>query len=218
MWGTTPACRRLHQQSRCNLFLQRYTQGALCNFGIFVTPAQVWSTPSSTEGWLAPEVLHNAPVFPDASVDYEAVIPWKGALLRQTAAQCVQALSGTDRLTFEAFCAEQHAWLGAFAKFMALKDANAGLPWTQWTHRTDPDPVAVAAYKFLQWQFFRQWQALKQYCHDHGVRLIGDLPIYVAHDSADVWGHPASFALDGTGQPTEIVDVPLDCFSTTGQR
>ena len=71
---------------------------------------------------------------------------------------CVQAFSGTDRLTFEAFCAERHAWLEAFARFMALKEANAGLPWTQWTHCTDPDPVAVAAYKFLQWQFFRQWQ------------------------------------------------------------
>jgi len=171
-----------------------------------------------TEGWLAPEALHDAPVFPDASVDYEAVIPWKGALLRQTAARCAPALSGTDRLTFETFCAEQHAWLEAFARFMALKEANAELPWTQWTHRTDPDPVAVAAYKFLQWQFFRQWQALKQYCHDRGIRLIGDLPIYVAHDSADVWGHPALFALDDTGQPMEVAGVPPDYFSTTGQR
>jgi 4-alpha-glucanotransferase len=171
-----------------------------------------------TEGWLAPAALHDAPVFPDACVDYEAVIPWKGALLRQTAAQCVQALSGTDRLTFEAFCAEQHAWLEIFAKFMTLKEANAGLPWTQWTHRTDPDPEAVAAYKFLQWQFFRQWQALKQYCHDYSIRLIGDLPIYVAHDSADVWGDPALFALDDTGQPTEVAGVPPDYFSATGQR
>ena len=171
-----------------------------------------------TEGWLAPEALHNAPVFPDASVDHEVVIPWKGALLRQTAARCVQAFSGTDRLTFEAFCTEQHAWLEAFARFMALKEANADLPWTQWTHCTDPDPVAVAAYKFLQWQFFRQWQALKQYCHDRGIRLIGDLPIYVAHDSADVWGHPVLFALDDTGQPTEVAGVPPDYFSTTGQR
>jgi 4-alpha-glucanotransferase len=75
-------------------------------------------------------VLHNAPVFPDASVDYEAVIPWKGVLLRQTAAQRVQTLSGTDRLTFEALCADKHAWLEAFARFMALKEANAGLSWT----------------------------------------------------------------------------------------
>ena len=127
------------------------------------------------DGWLAPAALHQAPVFPDTSVAYEAVIPWKGTLLRQTAAQCVQALAGTERLTFEAFCAEKHSWLEAFARFMALKEAHAGLPWTQWTPGTTPDPVAVAAYKFLQWQFFRQWQALKQYCHDHGIRLIGDL-------------------------------------------
>src|SRR5262249_46548667 len=72
--------------------------------------------------------------------------------------------------------------------------------------------------KFLQWQFFRQWQALKQYCHDRGIRLIGDLPIYVAHDSADVWGHLALFALDDTGQPMEVAGVPPDYFSTTGQR
>jgi 4-alpha-glucanotransferase len=101
---------------------------------------------------------------------------------------------------------------------MALKEANADLPWTQWTHCTNPDPVAVAAYKFLQWQFFRQWQALKQYCHDHGIRLIGDLPIYVAHDSADVWAQPALFALDDTGHPTEVAGVPPDYFSPTGQR
>jgi 4-alpha-glucanotransferase len=171
-----------------------------------------------TDGWLAPAALHDAPVFPDASVAYEAVIPWKGALLRQTAAQCVQALAGTDRLTFEAFCAEQHAWLEAFARFMALKEAHAGRPWTHWTPRTDPDPVAVAAYKFLQWQFFQQWQALKQYCHDHGIRLLGDLPIYVAHDSADVWAQPTLFALDDTGHPTEVAGVPPDYFSATGQR
>ena len=171
-----------------------------------------------TEGWLAPDALHDAPVLPDASVEYEAVIPWKGTLLRQTAARCVQALAGTERLAFEAFCAEKHAWLEAFATFMALKEANADLPWTQWTHRSDPDPVAVAAYKFLQFQFFRQWQALKQYCHARGIRLIGDLPIYVAHDSADVWGHPDLFELDDTGQPTQVAGVPPDYFSATGQR
>ena len=171
-----------------------------------------------TEGWLAPEALHDAPVFPDASVEYEAVMPWKGTLLRQTAARCVQALAGTERLAFEAFCAEKHVWLEAFATFMALKEANAALPWTQWTHHNDPDPVAVAAHKFLQFQFFRQWQALKQYCHARGIHLIGDLPIYVAHDSADVWGHPDLFELDDTGQPTQVAGVPPDYFSANGQR
>ena len=70
----------------------------------------------------------------------------------------------------------------------------------------------------MQWQFFRQWQALKQYCHGHDIRLLGDVPIYVAHDSADVWGQPELFALDNTGQPTGVAGVPPDYFSATGQR
>jgi 4-alpha-glucanotransferase len=82
------------------------------------------------DGWLAPAALHQAPVFPDTSVEYEAVIPWKGTLLRQTAVQCVQALAGTERLTFEAFCVAQYAWLNGFAQFMALKEAQAGCHWT----------------------------------------------------------------------------------------
>jgi 4-alpha-glucanotransferase len=100
---------------------------------------------------------------------------------------------------------------------MALKEANSGYPWTQWTRKTNPNSVAVQAYKFLQFQFFHQWQALRQYCHAHGICLIGDVPIYVAHDSADVWGHPELFVLDDTGQPTMVAGVPPDYFSATGQ-
>ena len=169
------------------------------------------------EGYLPRAVLDNTPTFPAAFVDYDAVMQWKEALLRQTARTCVQALAGTDRLAFETFCAAKQAWLDDFATFMALKDANAGRPWTQWTHRINPDPVLVQVYKFLQWQFFRQWQALKQYCHARGIYLLGDMPIYVAHDSADVWGHPDLFALDDTGQPTVVAGVPPDYFSATGQ-
>ena len=169
------------------------------------------------EGWLPRAALDDVPTFPATFVDYEALSQWKEPLLRQTAATCVQALSGTDRLTFEAFCAEKHSWLDGFATFMALKEANAGRPWTQWTRKTNPDLVAVQAYKFLQFQFFRQWQALRQYCHARGIRLIGDVPIYVAHDSADVWGHSELFALDDTGQPTIVAGVPPDYFSATGQ-
>ncbi len=169
------------------------------------------------EGWLPQTALDHAPAFPATSVDYGAVMQWKEALLRQSAATCAQALAGTDRLTFEAFCAEKQAWLDGFATFMALKDANAGRPWTQWTRCTDPDPVLVQAYKFLQFHFFRQWQALKQHCHRRGICLLGDMPIYVAHDSADVWGHPELFALDDSGQPTIVAGVPPDYFSATGQ-
>lgn len=170
-----------------------------------------------TEGWLPPTALRDVPAFPATCVDYEAVIRWKEPLLRRMAVACVEALSGTDRLTFEAFCAEQAGWLDDFATFMALKEANGGRPWTQWSHRRAPNPVLVQAYKFLQWQFCRQWQALRQYCHGHGICLVGDVPLYVAHDSADVWGHPELFVLDDSGQPTVVAGVPPDYFSATGQ-
>jgi 4-alpha-glucanotransferase len=170
------------------------------------------------EGWLPQAALYDAPAFPASSVDYAAVIPWKEALLRRMAVTCVPALKGTDRVAFEEFCATKQAWLDDFATFMALKEANAGCPWPQWTRTTDADPQAVLAYKFLQFQFFRQWQGLRQYCHARGIRLLGDLPIYVAHDSADVWGHPELFALAATNQPTVVAGVPPDYFSATGQH
>ncbi|MBM3223754.1 MAG: 4-alpha-glucanotransferase [Candidatus Tectomicrobia bacterium] len=170
------------------------------------------------EGWLPASVLHDAPRFPEQAVDYATLLPWKGNLLRQMAQRCVPALTGTDRLAFEAFCAEKQPWLDAFATFIACKEAQAGRVWTAWPAAVVPEPSLVAAHKFLQWQFFRQWQALKQYCHAAGIRLIGDMPIYVAHDSADVWGHPALFALDEGGQPTGVAGVPPDYFSATGQR
>jgi 4-alpha-glucanotransferase len=169
------------------------------------------------EGWLARSVLEEAPAFLTTGVDYTAVRQWKGALLQRTARACVGALSGTERLAFEAFCAEKHAWLDRFATFMALKEVNGGSVWTRWTQRTPPDPEAMAAHKFLQWQFFRQWQGLKQYCNARGIRLIGDMPIYVAHDSADVWGNPELFVLDAEGTPTVVAGVPPDYFSATGQ-
>lgn len=170
------------------------------------------------EGWLAPAALQDAPSFPATAVDYATVVPWKTALLRQMAATCVQSLGGEDRLAFETFCATQHAWLDSFATFMACKEAQGGLPWTQWPRQTVADPLAVKVQQFLQFQFFRQWHALKQYCHTHGVHLMGDVPIYVAHDSADVWAHPELFMLDDSGEPTQVAGVPPDYFSATGQR
>ncbi|MGE3539194.1 MAG: 4-alpha-glucanotransferase [Candidatus Tectimicrobiota bacterium] len=170
------------------------------------------------EGWLAPAALREAPTLPATFVDYAAVRQWKGALLRHMATACVQALAGTERVAFEEFAAAQAGWLEGFATFMALKEANQGLPWPQWTRKTKPDATLAAAHTFLQWQFFRQWQGLRQYCQARGIALIGDAPIYVAHDSADVWGNPEGFALDDTGQASMVAGVPPDYFSATGQR
>jgi len=130
-------------------------------------------------------------------------------------------LDNTDlRPDFEAFTRQQAHWLDDYALFRALKDEHGGVAWTEW----DPIEDAVErlksqieAQKFYQFLFFRQWFALKQYANDRGIRIIGDFPIFVAHDSADVWTNPQLFKLDADGKPLVVAGVPPDYFSSTGQ-
>ncbi len=130
---------------------------------------------------------------------------------------------------FEKFCAEQAAWLEDYALFMAAKDAHGGIAWTQWEPALAArEPAAlerwserlageIAAYKFWQYEFFRQWGALREACHQRGIRIMGDVPIYVAHDSAEVWTARELFWLDERGNPLKVSGVPPDYFSATGQ-
>ncbi len=130
---------------------------------------------------------------------------------------------------FETFCVEQAAWLGDYALFMAAKDAHGGIAWTGWEPALAArEPVAlawwtkrlageIAAYKFWQFEFFRQWGALREACRLRGIRIMGDVPIYVAHDSAEVWTAPELFWLDERGNPLKVAGVPPDYFSATGQ-
>jgi 4-alpha-glucanotransferase len=118
---------------------------------------------------------------------------------------------------FDAFRRREKAWLEDFARFMALREAHQGAAWTSWEN-TRPDPDAVRFYEFAQFIFFKQWSELKAYCGSKGIGLIGDLPIYVAHDSAEVWANPDLFKLDERGLPTVVAGVPPDYFSETGQR
>lgn len=112
---------------------------------------------------------------------------------------------------------------------MAGQDLHNGAIWTewdaglrqrdpsvlpQWRHRLMPE---IEIYKFVQFEFFRQWESLKNRCQRHGIRIMGDIPIYVAHDRADVWAHRDLFRLDELGRPTLVAGVPLDYFSATGQ-
>jgi 4-alpha-glucanotransferase len=113
--------------------------------------------------------------------------------------------------------------------FRALKDAHGGVAWIEWEPQfaaRDSGSLAAAraalrdkieAEKFYQYLFFRQWSALKAYCHERNIRIIGDAPIFVAYDSADVWSHPEMFKLDGEGRPIVVAGVPPDYFSSTGQ-
>jgi 4-alpha-glucanotransferase len=134
-----------------------------------------------------------------------------------------------QRESFARFCREQAAWLDDVALFMALKETHAWRAWYEW----EPELVARQAaalkrarvahaekienQKYRQWQFFEQWLAVKRAANERGIRIIGDAPIYVALDSADVWAHPDQFLLDKNLQPIVVAGVPPDYFSATGQ-
>jgi 4-alpha-glucanotransferase len=136
--------------------------------------------------------------------------------------------SRADRAAFDRFCESAKPWLDDFALFMALKDEHNGTAWTTWEAEIrQRDPRAVSEWtlrlapqlnviKYWQFEFSRQWQDLKTYCRQRDIRLMGDIPIYVAHDSADVWAHPELFYLDDRGNPTVVSGVPPDYFSATG--
>ncbi len=131
---------------------------------------------------------------------------------------------------FEAFCAEQGAWLPDYALFRALKERSGDLSWTRWeaglAHR-DPEALArarddlgaaIRRISWCQYEADRQWRAMRDRCRERGIGLIGDIPIFVAHESADVWSRPELFHLDDAGNPTVVAGVPPDYFSRTGQR
>ncbi len=130
---------------------------------------------------------------------------------------------------FNAFCAENAYWLENYALFMAIKDAHGGKPFHQWKEdirKREPEVLSfwvgkcsgrIQYYKMLQYFFFKQWYALKEYANKNGIKIIGDLPIYVAGDSADVWAEPKQFFLDKNLTPVEVAGCPPDAFSEDGQ-
>lgn len=181
------------------------------------------------QGLLEANALRDLPHFPARRVDYGPVIKCRFVKLRMAAQAFFAHLDGERKAEYEAFCAAEKEWLDDYALFMAAKDAHAGVAWTKWNAdlaaRT-PEAVArwtatlavgIAEYKFWQFEFFRQWGALRAECNRRGIRIMGDVPIYVAHDSVDVWTAREFFWLDEAGHPTKISGVPPDYFSATGQ-
>ncbi len=183
----------------------------------------------AAEGYLDPADLADSPDFPAARVDYGPVIRFKRALLQASFEHFQAHATPAQREAFERFCQENAAWLDDFALFMALKDQHGGGPWIEW----EPDialrqPQAlerweqelaepVELHKYLQHLFFKQWLDLKAYANERRIRIIGDIPIFVAYDSADVWANPELFYLDEQGQLIVVAGVPPDYFSQTGQ-
>lgn len=182
------------------------------------------------EGLLADEDFYNVPEFSHTRVDFEQVAQVKLPLFRLACDRFKTQASPIRRTEFEGFCASKAYWLDNHALFMALKDVHEGLPWNTWEPAiAQRQPEAIQQWqeklhdeiffqKYLQFAFFQQWAALKSYVNLRGIEIIGDIPIYVAHNSADVWAHPENFCLDPeTGEPTLMAGVPPDYFSNTGQ-
>jgi len=182
------------------------------------------------EGWLSDADLSGAPAGPPDSADLEAALAWKRSRLVR-AAEAFRARAGSEpRAELADFRARETSWLEDWALFAALKDAHQGRPWTTWPAALagrDPQALdearerytaAIDAAVFAQWCFFRQWEALRARCRALDITLIGDVPIYVAHDSVEVWSRPDLFDLDPTGQPRSVSGVPPDYFSASGQR
>lgn len=180
------------------------------------------------EGLLRSDILAGRH-FPSERVDYGAVIPFKQALLRQAWDEFQTGHAPQLRQPFEEFRQRQAGWLADYALFMALKAEHQGRSWTEWEanlihremsaldaarQRLQPE---IGFVEFSQFLFFRQWSELKQYANARGVRLIGDVPIFVSADSADVWANPSQFLLDASRRPTFVAGVPPDYFSPTGQ-
>ncbi len=158
-----------------------------------------------------------------ALVDYGALFTGRARVLRKAFHRF------TPNAAYEAFLAANAHWLDDYALFMALKNRFGLRPWAAWPDGARLREAAVLAklqtelkedtafHRFIQYQFFTQWAALKQYANAHGVRVIGDIPIYVAMDSADTWAHPELFYLDADRRPIDVAGVPPDPFSQTGQ-
>ena len=180
------------------------------------------------DGLLSASELNPLPHFPKQFVDYGRVIHFKLPLLKRSFEALTKGASAM-REDFEDFCQKNNSWLTDYTLFMAIKEAHGGKVWTEWDKSIalrEPEAVRhwsvvleteIQAQKYFQYQFFRQWGALRRYALQRGVSIMGDLPIYVAHDSADVWAHPEMFHLDDSGMPALVAGVPPDYFSATGQ-
>ena len=177
-------------------------------------------------GWLAHQAILHDPRLPIDYVDFDAVTVLKEGSLR-LAYEGFRA-KGFDP-KFEEFITANTSWLDDFVFYQALKDVHAGHPWYEWEPElVERAPAAMAAWRerlaegiryheFVQYTFEIQWQELRAACQRRGLMVIGDLPIFVAHDSADVWANPELFYLDKRGQPLVVAGVPPDYFSETGQ-
>ena len=198
--------------------------GCLSSFAgnpLFISPQRLLR-----DDLLEPHDVAEVPRFADERVEFDRASALKFDLLL-TAWKRFK-----DHDALDAFIAaeEQRDWLEDYALFMTLKERAGGAPWWKWSPRLvrreraalkrarEQYAERIRFWQFVQFVFFRQWAAVREAAHARGIKIIGDVPIYVACDSADVWGNRELFELDESGQPTVVAGVPPDYFSATGQR
>jgi 4-alpha-glucanotransferase len=201
------------------------------NFSAFAgNPLMISLEQLANEGLLEVGELQPLPDSNPNRVEFSRVIPHKRQFLLRAFKRFQAALSGETEAQFNQFCREQAWWLDDFVLFMALLEANDGKPWSQWEEavaRRQPDALQaktqelheqIQFHRFLQYKFFEQWARLRAYTNGKGIQIVGDVSIYVCHNSSDVWAHPKLFKLDPqTLEPAYIAGVPPDYFSATGQ-
>jgi len=197
------------------------------------SPQLVALEPLVERGWLATIGADELRDTNLSHIDFARVEPWRLQKLRAAFAGFSQRASSADRTALAAFCGEHKSWLGDYALFMALdvhyRKSETWI-WSKWEPalaRRERSALAKARksfaveigfWQFVQWCFFTQWRAVKDYANHKGVQVVGDLPIFVAHHSADCWARPDLFLLDPAFEPSVVAGVPPDFFSPTGQR
>jgi 4-alpha-glucanotransferase len=191
------------------------------------------------DGFIDYRQLSEAPAFPTTKVDYGAVIPWKRKLLDDAAAAFISGASSENRREFAHFQSEEASWLPRYSLFRAIKDeydamaqaeGRRGALWNNYwpkalamsesaalARERERRAAAIERYDVLQFFFAEQWTALKDAANAEGIAVVGDIPIFVAEDSADVWSERSLFQLDESGRPIEVAGVPPDYFSEDGQ-
>jgi 4-alpha-glucanotransferase len=189
------------------------------------------------DGLLDQDGFADMPDFDASRVDFGLLIPWKLGLLQKAFSLFLSALSGATQGSavealvkeYKKFCKQNASWLEDYALFMSIKEANGGGAWNEWSgdlRKRKPSVMKKALaehteniqrYSFYQFIFFRQWNKLREYANERGIKIIGDIPIFIAYDSADAWSNQKLFFLDENSLPTVVAGVPPDYFSTTGQ-
>ncbi len=173
--------------------------------------------------------LQDCPVSDPEHIDYGTIIPWKTALLKTAYRRFLDKEDPFLLESYRSFCGKNSFWLDDYALFMACKQLNSGAGWLEWEecYRIPTESFKselrqkyaeeIGFYCFIQFAFFEEWKALKAYANARDIRIIGDIPIFVSMDSADVWANQHLFQLDTKGFPTRVAGVPPDYFSASGQ-